>query len=56
PSAACDGAMERRLRNAQGFRYLHCRAPCSEETVWVFHNDRWYGALRSRWKAQGLPD
>ncbi|KAF9730288.1 24-dehydrocholesterol reductase precursor [Paraphaeosphaeria minitans] len=56
PSAACDGAMERRLRITHGFRYLHCRAPCSEETVWVFHNDRWYGALRSRWKAQGLPD
>ncbi|KAL5404075.1 hypothetical protein PMIN04_012669 [Paraphaeosphaeria minitans] len=56
PSATCDGAMERRLRNMHGFRYLHCRAPCSEETVWVFHNDRWYGALRSRWNAQGLPD
>ncbi|KAF9728489.1 24-dehydrocholesterol reductase precursor [Paraphaeosphaeria minitans] len=55
-SAACDGAMERRLRNAQGFRYLHCRAPCSEATAWVFHDDRWYGELRSRWSAQGLPD
>lgn len=55
-SAAYDGAMERRLRNLHGFRYLHCRAPCSEETVWVFHDDRWYGELRSRWSAQSIPN
>ncbi|KAL5410107.1 hypothetical protein PMIN04_010765 [Paraphaeosphaeria minitans] len=55
-STTCDGAMERRLRNMHGFRYLHCRVPCSEETVWVFHNDRWYGVLRSQWNAQGIPD
>lgn len=55
-SAACNGTMERRLGNAHGFRYLHCRARCSEETVWVFHDDRWYGKLRSRWNAQGFPD
>jgi hypothetical protein len=46
--------MERRLRDMHGFRYLHCRAPCSEHTAWVFHDDRWYGEMRSRWKAHGF--
>ena len=53
---ACSGIMERSLRDMHGFRYLQCRAPCSEVTAWVFHDDRWYGELRSRWKAQGFPD
>jgi hypothetical protein len=56
PSATCDGVMERRLRDAHGFRYLHCRAPCNDDTAWVFHDDRWYSELRSRWNAQGFPD
>lgn len=56
PSGACDGVMERRLRHMHGFRYLLCRASCSEDTAWVFHDDRWYGELRSRWRAQGFPD
>jgi FAD/FMN-containing dehydrogenase len=55
-NATCDGIMERALRDMHGFRYLHSRAPRSEDTVWVFHDDRWYSRLRSRWKAQGLPD
>jgi hypothetical protein len=53
---ACNGIMERCLRNMHGFRYLQCRAPCSEATAWVFHDDRWYGELRSRWKSHGLSD
>lgn len=47
-NSVCDGAMKQHLQNAHGFRYLHCRAPCSEETAWIFHDDRWYGKRRSR--------
>jgi FAD/FMN-containing dehydrogenase len=56
PDATCDGVMERDLKNMGGFRYLQCRAPCNQEVVWVFHDHRWYSALRSRWNAQGFPD
>jgi delta24-sterol reductase len=55
-SSVCNSTLERHVRNARGFRYLHTRAPCNQDTVWVFHDDRWYGSLRSLWKAENVLD
>jgi delta24-sterol reductase len=56
PTSVCDSTLERHVRGARGFRYLHTRAPCSRDTVWVFHDDRWYSSLRSSWKAESILD
>jgi delta24-sterol reductase len=62
PSNSCshgkifNSKVERLLLTMKGFTYLHHRAPCSQDTVWAFHDDRWYSQLRSRWKVDRFPD
>lgn len=55
-SSTCNSMLERYLLDVKAFRYLHTRTPCSRDTVWVFHDDRWYGRLRSHWKAENFAD
>jgi delta24-sterol reductase len=55
-SANWNGAMERHLRDLHGFRYLHSRAPSSDVAAWIFHDDRWYSRLQSRWRAERFYD
>lgn len=48
--------LNKRRGHLRGFPYLHHRVPCQLGTAWVFHDDRWYAGLRSRWRSGSLAD
>ena len=47
---------KKEIGGPRGFPYLHCRAPCQLGTAWIFHDDRWYVRLRSRWNSKPFAD